>query len=168
VLGGEGGTDSSAWGINASGQIAGYSETSGGGIDAVVWSGTTPTDLGSLGGTTSYGYAINASGQVVGDSDTTGNASEDGFLFTGGTMYDLNSIVVPGSGVTGIEVGSASDSINDLGQIAGYGTYEGHQVAVVLTPVSVPEPTSGLLLLLGSAATLLVHRRRTAKWVADA
>ena len=66
-LGTLGGTDSYAYGINASGQVVGYCHTTGNAADhAFLYSGSTMTDLGTLGGTDSYANGINDSGQVVG------------------------------------------------------------------------------------------------------
>ena len=89
-------------------------------------------DLGTLGGTFSQAYGINASGQVVGLATTTGDAATDGFLYSGGTMYDLNNLLdSSGAGWT-LSVGEA---INDNGWIATYGVFGvGYPHAVLLTP----------------------------------
>jgi probable HAF family extracellular repeat protein len=72
-----GGADSYGYGINDSGQITGYSKTSGiFDARAFLWTPTTPNgtsgimiNLGTLeGGEDSYGAAINAVGQVAGVS----------------------------------------------------------------------------------------------------
>ena len=73
-------------------------------------------------------------------------------------MYDLNSVVVPGSGITDIQVTGSDSCINDSGQIAAYGTYVGEQVALLLTPT--PEPGSGALALFGGLGLLLRRRRK--------
>ena len=62
------GSASYGCGINASGQIAGWTET-GSYQYAVRWTGTTPEVLNDIGGNYgghSYAFGINASGQVVG------------------------------------------------------------------------------------------------------
>src|SRR5882762_5749109 len=76
-------------GINASGQVTGYSSRADAKIHAFLYSGGTMTDLGSLGGDSSYGLGINASGQVTGYSATTGNSTAHAFLYSGGSMTDL-------------------------------------------------------------------------------
>lgn len=176
-LGTLGGTTSSRGsGINASGQVAGWSNYPGGAAynyHAVVWNGTTPTDLGTLGGDSSKAMSINDSGDVVGMSATTGNTSNHPFLYTDGTMYDLYSLLLPGSGVTSLsifannstyafggfngfeDVGGGGDAINDLGQIVATSNLG----PVILTPVATPEPASAVLLLGGGALLALLRRR---------
>jgi len=145
--------------INASGQVAGSSYIAGsdGYYHAVVWNGTTPTDLGTLGGTTSNANAINDSGEVVGSAMTSAG-SYDPFLYTDGEMYDFNNLLAPGSGVTNIVFSENPGTINDSGQIAANGEYDGQQVALLLTPT--PEPGSAGLLAAGGALLLGCRRRR--------
>src|SRR4051794_6568570 len=76
-----GGTDSHGYSINAAGQVAGASHTSGDlATHAFLWKPSTPNgttgmiyDLLTIGGANSNGSAINANGQVAGSSLTTGN-----------------------------------------------------------------------------------------------
>jgi len=87
-------------GINGSGQVVGWSELNTGGythafLYGVFSPGGQPqmVDLGTLpGGTTSQASGINNSGQVVGFSNITSGAYH-AFLYSGGTMIDLNSSV---------------------------------------------------------------------------
>src|SRR6476469_3717120 len=100
-LGMLGGTESSGSALNAGGQVAGSSYTTGDATQhAYLWkptvSGGAMTDLGTLGGTQSYAYCINASGQVTGASDSTGDSKTHTFLWkpttpngTSGTMFNL-------------------------------------------------------------------------------
>jgi probable HAF family extracellular repeat protein len=162
-LGTLGGTFSSGWAINDSGQVAGYAATTNNSaIHAVRWTGTTPTDLGTLGGFNSQGFGINAFGDVIGMSMIAGDpfngAANYAFLYTGGTMYHLLDLLVPGSGVTNLRIGGYSNGINDLGQIAAFSTINGRTYALRLDPV-VPEPATAALLLVGGA--LLALRRRS-------
>ena len=71
-LGTLGGDESWAWGINALGQVVGWSEIEPGSDvhHAFLWEKSMMTDLGTLGGQNSLGYAINALGQVAGKSAT--------------------------------------------------------------------------------------------------
>ena len=101
---------SGATGINASGQVVGYSYTAGNAAElAFLYSGGVLTNLGTLGGSQSAASAINNAGQVVGQAYTTGNASADAFLYSAGVMIDLGA--GPNSGATGI---------NASGQVVGF------------------------------------------------
>jgi probable HAF family extracellular repeat protein len=144
--------------INASGQVVGnsYSNVTGD-EEAVLWNGTTPTGLGTLGGATSYAYGINDSGEVIGMSLTSADAST-AFLYIDGTMYDLDSLLLPGSDVTDLIVGE--NCINSSGQIAATGNVNGVDEALLLTPVAVPEPSTWLMLAAGTASFIAFRRRR--------
>ncbi len=106
------GGSSTGWGINSSGQIAGFTwfnSLDSSDVHAFLYSGGVMNDLNTLGGSNSYGFAINDSGQVVGDSDTAGG-DDHAFIYSGGVMNDLNTL-------------GGSDSfaygINNSGQITG-------------------------------------------------
>jgi probable HAF family extracellular repeat protein len=106
-------------------------------------------DLGTFGGTGGNAFGINNKGQVVGDASTAGNAAQLAFLYSDGTMRDLNTLLTPGSGWTLRE----ADAINDNGDIVGWGTNPSGQIHAFLLTL-VPEPGSFSLLLLGGAALL--------------
>jgi len=159
-LGTLGGTDSFGFAINNSGQVTGWSNPFGSGSVAHAFlytAGTGMIDLGTLGGSSSKGFGINAAGDVIGMRALTGNASE-AFIYTEGTMYDLLSLLVPGSSVSGLSINPLGNSINDSGQIVATGTIGNSSHALLLTPT--PEPSSAVLLL-GSGAMLLLRRRRS-------
>lgn len=172
-----GGLSSKAYGINNLGQVVGHYETAQPGYfsspHAAVWTGLTRLDLGTLGGTISYGHSINNFGDVVGVSTLAGDGTQRLFLYTGGTMYDVNDLLPPDSGVTGLGVrgfGTSyynlpgtgwNSSINDSGQIATTGMINGAVHALRLDPV-VPEPSSTLLLLGPGLGLLLRYRRARA------
>jgi probable HAF family extracellular repeat protein len=109
-LGTLGGTGSDAnhgsMGLNASGQVVGYSEVPGGDVHAFRYTdGAGMQDLGTFGGRFSNGYDLNNTGTVTGYADYA-DGSRHAFLFTDVTgMQDLG----PGVGV----------SINSLGIVAG-------------------------------------------------
>ena len=105
------GGSSYATGINASGQVVGYSSTPYETEHAFLYSSGTMQDLGTLGGSNSQAYGINASGQVVGGSGIAGNSyCYDAFL----SMRDL--------GLGGSF--SQANGINDSGQVVGTFTNE--------------------------------------------
>jgi len=109
-LGTLGGISSTAFGINASGQVVGWAETIGNVEHAFLYSDGSMTDLGTLpGGSYSTAFGINAVGQVVGDG-YVGNAYYHAFLYSGGSMTDLGTL---GGSF------SLASSINASGQVVG-------------------------------------------------
>ena len=65
-LGTLGGISTYGYGINASGEVTGFSSTTDGSATQAFLSDGTTHDLGSLGGTKSEGLGINDSGQMTG------------------------------------------------------------------------------------------------------
>ena len=104
-------------GINASGQVTGFSyRVSGIGPDAFLWADGVMGDIGNLGGTSgSSGNAINVAAQVVGTSWTTGNVAQHAFMYIAGTMVDLNSQISDAIAAKYTLVDAVA--INDNGQI---------------------------------------------------
>ena len=145
-LGTLGGSNSFANGINEAGQVVGNSDLNSGSASppshAFVWSpGPVMINLGTLGGSNSIAYDINASGDVVGSSEVTGGPSHafiwhddnGNGLGDAGEMKDLNALLPPSTGWTLQE----ARSINDSGQIVGYGLNPSSQPhAFLLTPTS--------------------------------
>src|SRR5436190_1149686 len=120
-LGTVGGTQSQGFGINATGQLAGWSYPSGADVQhAFLYSGAPGSggsmiDLGTLGGTDSQAFGINSAGQLAGASMTTRDATRRAFLYTGtpgagGKMVDLGTL---GGGTH-----SLANAINASGQVA--------------------------------------------------
>src|SRR6185436_9400809 len=92
-LGTLGGTSSSAYAVNASGQVVGQASTAAGDQHAFRWQNGTMTDLGTLGGASSWAGDINTGGQVVGSSRTTpGSTQTHAVLWQGGVMTDLGTL----------------------------------------------------------------------------
>ena len=129
---------SEAYGINASGQVVGFSTANSLNGAATLWNGSTATDLGALpGGTSSQANGINDAGQVVGYSLNGSSGTQDATLWTGGQVLDLNSLVfrLPSY----ITLFSAV-AINNKGQIVVNGgnaqTTPPQVYAYLLTPVA--------------------------------
>jgi probable HAF family extracellular repeat protein len=152
-LGTLGGDSSAGRAINASGQIAGTSDTAGNSLAHAFFYDGTMHDLGTLGGGyESSGYGINAAGDVVGRSYLDGYSLQHAFLYTAATgTVDLNDLIDPQSHW---ELWSARD-INDAGQITGYGIVDGKFHGFVLTPV--PEPGGCALATLGCLSLTMWH-----------
>lgn len=142
--------------VNASGQVIGHSI---GTVDhaphGFLYSDGRLTELGSLGGVgASLPNGINAAGQIVGWS-TSNSGVDHAFLYQGGQMLDLNNLVASTGGLTL----AAAEGINNLGQIAVQATdSDGRSHSLLLTPLTVPEPTS--LALAGIIITIMSCRRR--------
>jgi probable HAF family extracellular repeat protein len=120
----------------------------------------TLTDLGTLGGSESRAYGINASGQVVGSSVVSNNIVTHAFLYSGGDLVDLNTLIDPGLGWTL----HTANGINDNGQIVGQGFIGGVSFrAFLLTPIT-PVPVPAAVWLFGSALAGMgvISRRKLA------
>ena len=141
-LGTLGGNSSLGYGINAKGQVTGYSGTLGNVDRAFVYDGSMHdigTLAGSLGGYLSDGSDINNSGWVTGESYTTG-LDVHAFLYDG-TMHDLGTLGGTFSGGSainnnGLVAGGSSTlfgqhaflydgTMHDLGTLGGTNSYAG-------------------------------------------
>ena len=112
-LGTLGGTSGIGNGINASGQVAGYSQNASQAYRAFLSSGTTLDDIGDLGGGSAVAYALNDLGQVVG-SAVTATGENHPFLYSGGKMIDLGTL-----GSSGNNWWNSAQGINSAGVVTG-------------------------------------------------
>lgn len=131
-LGTLGGSSSYAHGVNDAGAVAGTSTTNSGYLNAFFWSSGQVQGLGTLGGTMSGAYDVNNLNQAVGYS-LLADGTSAAFMWTNGVMLDLNSLISPDSGWRLLE----AIAINDGGQIAGTGTFQGQQRAFLLNPFEI-------------------------------
>lgn len=122
--------------INSSGVVVGQSDgrSTLGHWHAVKWDTSGKIkDLGVLkGGTYSVAFGINDSDVVVGYGNVANNAPRAMVWTASAGMRDLNSLIPKTSGWTLIN----ANAINNVGQITGYGSRNGHNHAFVLTPVN--------------------------------
>jgi len=151
-LGTLGGTVSSGVEINNSAQVVGFAYRTGDvAFHAFLWQNGTMTDLLTLGGTGSIANGINNSAQVVGIALTPGDVANHAFLWQNGAMADLNSLVDSSSGW----ILTSAESINDNGEIAGWGVHNGLTRAFLLTPTfRITSPQAGELWIAGEQDTI--------------
>jgi probable HAF family extracellular repeat protein len=124
----EGAVHSQAAAINQGGTIAGFLVYDGP-FHAVIWRDGTVTDLGSFGGS-AFALGLDDRGDVVGWSFDVATSRPRAFLYTAGSMIDLEPLV---DDVFGWSLYEAHDICDD-GRIVGNGWYYGTQRGFVLTP----------------------------------
>jgi probable HAF family extracellular repeat protein len=129
-----GGDGAVAKSINNFGMIAGYNTVGiGASSQAVVWTGTTPLNIGNLGGGTATALGVNDQCQVVGYSLLSNTIADHAFIWSkAGGIVDLNKLIPTGSGWTLVY----ATGINASGQIVGQGTINKQNHAFLLTPIS--------------------------------
>lgn len=140
-LGTLGGSIGTANWINDVGQVVGWANLQGDQANhGFLWTGGRKLDLGVVSGDAcSNAESVNLTGQVVGNSGTCAPDYEalHAFLWESGTIFDLNTLISPGSGLTLIE----AVDINDLGEIMGLGLLSnGEERAYLLVPCDPHEP----------------------------
>jgi probable HAF family extracellular repeat protein len=150
-----GGANSHATGINNSGVVVGTATLASGYEHAFLAIGSKMTDLGTLGGGSSFAYSIDNSGTVVGYSWLASGPNPHAFVYSGGIMLDLNSMLAIGSGWELTE----AYGINDAGQIVGSGLLNGQVSAFRLDPTSSTVPEAGTTALVAIGLALLVAFR---------
>jgi probable HAF family extracellular repeat protein len=112
-LGTLGGSSGIGNGINASGQVAGYSTNSAGTYRAFLSDGTTLIDIGDLGGGSAVAYALNDLGEVVG-SAVAADGENHPFLYRNGRMIDLGTL-----GSSGNDWWNSAQGVNNSGVVTG-------------------------------------------------
>jgi probable HAF family extracellular repeat protein len=171
------GFESQARAINLSGQVVGETTTSAGNDEAFLWNNGASENLGTLApGRNSEAFGINNEGNIVGTAEAISsitfqtnpisgvvtivtNFQNHAFLYSHGSMLDLNSVISTNSGW---ELYYAF-GINNSDQIVGWGSMDGgdHIHSFIL---EVPEPGVPSLLVLSTVvfavrARCLQYRR---------
>jgi probable HAF family extracellular repeat protein len=132
-LGTFGGSLSWAYGINNAGQVVGGAYVTSGVEHAFLYN-SNMNDLTPSPAIISRAYGINNLGQVVGFVSSTNTGAQHAFVYSGGTMTDLNNVIDTNSGWT-LDIAMG---INDGGQIIGVGGFGTNASrAFLLTPVPV-------------------------------
>lgn len=111
-----GGEWSAAYGINASGAVVGYGDTSViGQFLGFIWTSSTGmTALSTLGGGISSAMAINDGGDVAGSSIGS-NGYIHAVIWSGGQIHDLGTLGGTSSGASGINNAGAVVGSGDVG-----------------------------------------------------
>ncbi|MEO0987316.1 MAG: DUF3466 family protein [Cyanobacteria bacterium J06639_14] len=145
-----------ALGINDTGDVVGRSATGTGQNVTVYWEAgqTTPELLPVLAedpGSYVRAWEINNSSLVVGELRNADDTERFATLWAndaeGWVNIDLQTLIPTDSGWDL----SGALSINDAGQIVGYGIFDNEQRAFLLTPAAVPEPSTAAAVVLAAA-----------------
>jgi probable HAF family extracellular repeat protein len=150
-----GGNFSVGTGINASGEVVGYSTLPGDAVwHAFLYSGGAMKDLGTLGGAGySFANAINDSGEITGSSNghvflySSGQMKDLGIIGTGNAVNDSGEITgssgdvfLYSGGATSVLGWGSGQSINNYAQIVGnFGSVTQSLIGVVIDMNSAPQ-----------------------------
>lgn len=132
-LSGNSGTNTEAFGIDAAGDVVGYSTASDGLEHAFLYSGGVMQDLGTIGTDYAAAIAINNNGLIIGNLTNPYNAPIGSFVYQNGSMTPFQNILIGGgAGWTSLWV----TAVNDSGWIVGYGTIKGYTHGFVAIPAA--------------------------------
>jgi len=147
--------------INDNGQIVGYSivysTLSSPLFRAAIWDNAAVVDLGGAPEMNTFASDINNNGLVVGYKEVVNTGPKSAVMWTGGNMFDLNSLIPANSGWTLLE----ARGVNDRGEIVGLGIIDGESHAFLLT--AIPEPSGQSLLLVGGLGVLMMRWLKSRK-----
>ncbi|WP_374673082.1 hypothetical protein [Ideonella sp.] len=110
---------SNARGVNDNGTAVGYHIAPGAYSRPIIWSGTTPVDVGTLGGAQGWVNGINNQGSAVGASSKVGTETPHATLWQAGAVLDLNDLVDPSQLDPNEWLLTEAMAINGRGEITG-------------------------------------------------
>jgi probable HAF family extracellular repeat protein len=148
------GNNSEANWINDAGHVVGRADLPGSQTHhAFLWKNPVMTDLGVVSpGPCSTAISVNSKDQVLSDTGICNvGGGPPGFSEHGQPMVDVNTLVLPGSGLQVVE----TFDINDRGEIAGVGALPNGDVhALLLVPASEAEIAAASAFPVGKAAPI--------------
>lgn len=137
--------------INDKGLVVGQFESFGVTVPGIFPGGGTVIGLSGLSGATfSSAVGINNADQIVGNSFFA-SGSGHGFVYLDSLIHDLNDVIDPTLGITGIRLEGRPDAINEWGQIAAYGLVQGLGTRALILSPSAPIATGVELDMPGKA-----------------
>jgi len=145
--------DDQSWAnsVNDSGHTVGWSTSPATVRTPLLWKNNSIINLITLGGIGGSAYGINNEGKIVGFS-TDINENLKACLWENGSIVNLNSV----SDTSGGWELKTAFSINNSGQIAGYGTYNGATRAFLLNPqnLNIINPSQSAVWIAGEKDTI--------------
>lgn len=150
-----GGTYSTGQQINNSGVVVGNAFDNTNSDRAAIWDANGFRFMDDLGGGGGRSWSINDLGVIVGHSFDAGLTKRATVSFDGQAVVDLNTLV---NNLAGWSLLTDAYDVNEIGQIVGYGIYNGEERAFLLMTTAVPVQAAAWLF--GSAIGLLSWLRR--------
>jgi probable HAF family extracellular repeat protein len=140
-----GGSNSQAFGINASGVVVGWSDIAGGNHRATAWVGGVANNMGTVAGdSNSEARGVNAAGLAVGFStNSTGTADKAATFTIAGVVTNLNIVAnitqppgsTPGNPTNPTFTQSRGEAISPTGEVVGYAYSDGQFTSTSSFPV---------------------------------
>jgi probable HAF family extracellular repeat protein len=125
-------SDTEAYGIDQAGDVVGYSTAADGSHHAFLYRGGAIQDLGTMPGEWATATAINDAGLIAGTLANPYGVALGSFVYSGGTMLDLGSLVTNPDGWSQLVV----TGLNAEGVIVGYGSRNGATQGFIAEPAA--------------------------------
>ncbi len=107
--------------VNDAGQVVGSAKVKDVGEHAFLYQSAAMADMGTLGGANSYPMQINNAGVVVGKANIENSIDFHAFVYSDGTMTDLNSLIDASDPLVATIVLTDATGINGQGAIVATG-----------------------------------------------